>query len=93
MTLILCRVIARLMTPISLAAIADITARDFAWGIAAVTWWILAYHYNANHDAQLSARYVAYGDVLFAVRHMRFKPGAFMARYSRYKAGSFDPLL
>ena len=77
MTLILCRVIARLMTPISLAAIADITARDFAWGIAAVTWWILAYHYNANHDAQLSARYVAYSGVLFAVRHMRFEAGAF----------------
>ena len=77
MTRILRRFIVRLVTPLSLSVISVITVRDFAWGIAAVTWWILAYHYNANHDAPLSARYIAYGGVLFGVRHMRFKAGAF----------------
>lgn len=93
MTMILCRVIAHLVTPISLAAITDMTARDFVRVIAAMTWWILAYHYTANHDAQFSARYVAYFGATFCVRNMRFRTDDFMARYSRYNAGSFDPSL
>lgn len=93
MTRILCRVIAHLVTPISLAEITYITARDFVRVIAAITWLLLAYHYAANHDAQFSARYVAYFDATFGVRNMRFRIGDFMARYSRYNAGSFDPPL
>lgn len=65
------------MTPISLAVIIAMTARDFVRAIFAITWWLLAYHYAANNDAQLSVRYVAYFDADFGVRHMRFKPGAF----------------
>lgn len=65
MTRILCRVIVHLVTQISLAAITDMTARDFVRVIAAITWWLLAYHYAANHDAQFPARYIAYGDAPF----------------------------
>lgn len=58
-------------------SITDITARDFVRVISAITWWLLAYHYIDNHDAQLSSRYITYGVVCFGVRHMRFKLGAF----------------
>ena len=73
MTRILRRVIVRLVTPISLVAIADITARYFMRGICAILQRILAYRYTANNDAQFSARYIAYGDAAFAVRHIHFK--------------------
>lgn len=48
-------------------------------------WWIFAYHYTANNDAQLSERYIAYYDATFGVLNMRFRTGAFMARHSPYK--------
>lgn len=92
-TRILRRVISLMVTPISLAAITDMTARDFVRAIPAMTWWLFAYHYIANPDAQFSARYVAYFGETFCVRNMRFRTGDFMARYSRYNAGSFDPSL
>ena len=92
-TRILRRVIVHLVTPISLAAITDMTARDFVREIAAVMRWIFAYHYAANNDAQLSERYVAYCDATFCTLHMRFGPGDFWARHSRYNAGSFYPPL
>ena len=83
-----------LVTPIPLAVIFDIMARDFVRGICAISQRLLTYSYIANHNVQLSARYVAYFDATFGVRHMRFRPGAFMARYSPYNAGSFcRPLL
>lgn len=65
-TRVLRRVIAHLVTPISLAAITDMTARDFVRAIPAITWWLFAYHYIANPDAQFSARYIACGDATFA---------------------------
>ena len=93
MTLILRHVIASLVTPIPLAVIFDIMARDFVRGICAISQRILAYRYIANPDAQFASRHVAYFYADFGVRYMRFKAGAFVARYSPYKAGYFDPPL
>lgn len=75
--LFLRRVIVYLVTTISLAVISVITVRDFRRVISAITWWLFAYRYIDNHDARLSARYIAYGDADFGVLHMRFRTGAF----------------
>ena len=82
-----------LATPIPLAVIFDIMARDFVRGICAISQRLLTYRYIANHDAQFSALHIAYGNAPFAAIYMRFKAGAFVARYSPYKVGDFDPLL
>ena len=66
-----------LVTPISLAAIFDIMARDFVRGICAISQRLLTYRYIANHDAQFSARHIAYGNAAFAAIYMCFKAGAF----------------
>ena len=87
MTLISRHVIASLVTPIPLAVIFDIMARDFVRVICAISQRILAYRYIANPDAQFASRHVAYFYADFGVRYMRFKAGAFVARYSRYKVG------